>query len=98
MSWKRRLGRERRCLKSEWPLEPSPRPSTPSAKISIFAPFGALDDRLVVAVWIAPVIDGRGEDATPNEWNDFGTRDSRRKENVLEATPWKSRNHSIHSA
>ena len=34
-------------------------------------------------------VDGRGEDATPNEWNDFGTRDSRRKENVLEATPWK---------
>ena len=32
---------------------------------------------------------GRGEDATAGEWADLGTRDGRRKENVIEAGPWK---------
>jgi checkpoint serine/threonine-protein kinase len=30
-----------------------------------------------------------GEAGAPSEWADFGTRDGRRKENVVEATPWK---------
>lgn len=29
------------------------------------------------------------EDGVPGEWADFGTRDGRRKENVVEATSWK---------
>ncbi|OCF61498.1 BUB protein kinase [Kwoniella mangroviensis CBS 10435] len=32
---------------------------------------------------------GRSEDTAPGEWADFGTRDARRKENTIEATPWK---------
>ncbi|OCF44535.1 BUB protein kinase [Kwoniella heveanensis CBS 569] len=32
---------------------------------------------------------GRPEDAAPGEWADFGTRDGRRKENTVEAGPWK---------
>jgi checkpoint serine/threonine-protein kinase len=32
---------------------------------------------------------GGGEDSAPGEWADFGTRDARRKENTVEATPWK---------
>jgi checkpoint serine/threonine-protein kinase len=31
----------------------------------------------------------RGQDDAPGEWSDLGTRDERRKENVVEATPWK---------
>ena len=31
----------------------------------------------------------RGQDDAPGEWGDFGTRDERRKENTVEATPWK---------
>lgn len=31
----------------------------------------------------------RGQDDAPGEWADFGTRDERRKENTVEATPWK---------
>jgi checkpoint serine/threonine-protein kinase len=31
----------------------------------------------------------RGQDDGPGEWGDFGTRDERRKENTVEATPWK---------
>lgn len=31
----------------------------------------------------------RGQDDAPGEWGDFGTRDDRRKENTVEATPWK---------
>lgn len=30
-----------------------------------------------------------GQDDEPSEWADYGTRDGRRKENVVEATPWK---------
>lgn len=30
-----------------------------------------------------------GEAGESSEWADFGTRDGRRKENVIEATPWK---------
>lgn len=33
--------------------------------------------------------EGAGEDMAPNEWEDLGTREARRKENVVEATPWK---------
>jgi checkpoint serine/threonine-protein kinase len=33
---------------------------------------------------------GRGEaEAGPSEWAEFGTRDDKRKENVVESTPWK---------
>ncbi len=32
---------------------------------------------------------GTGEDAVPGEWADLGTRDGRRKENTVEAGPWK---------
>ncbi len=32
---------------------------------------------------------GAGEAAEASEWADFGTRDGRRKENMVEATPWK---------
>ncbi|WVF67371.1 hypothetical protein IAT40_002126 [Kwoniella sp. CBS 6097] len=32
---------------------------------------------------------GRPEDSAPGEWADFGTRDGRRKENTVEAGPWK---------
>ncbi|WRT69974.1 uncharacterized protein IL334_006965 [Kwoniella shivajii] len=32
---------------------------------------------------------GRNEDSAPGEWSDFGTRDARRKENTVEAGPWK---------
>jgi checkpoint serine/threonine-protein kinase len=31
----------------------------------------------------------RAEDDAPGEWADFGTRDGRRKENTVEAGPWK---------
>lgn len=30
-----------------------------------------------------------GQDDEPSEWADLGSRDSRRKENTLESTPWK---------
>lgn len=30
-----------------------------------------------------------GQDDSPSEWAEFGTRDGRRKENVVESTPWK---------
>lgn len=30
-----------------------------------------------------------GQDDSPSEWADLGTRDGRRKENVVESTPWK---------
>jgi checkpoint serine/threonine-protein kinase len=33
--------------------------------------------------------DEPAEAAEGGVWADFGTRDSRRKENVVEATPWK---------
>lgn len=33
--------------------------------------------------------DGKTEDVAAAEWADFGTREGRRKENVVEATPWK---------
>lgn len=33
--------------------------------------------------------DQPAEDAEGGVWRDFGTRDDRRKENVVEATPWK---------
>ncbi|KAK4686311.1 checkpoint serine/threonine-protein kinase, partial [Tremellales sp. Uapishka_1] len=32
---------------------------------------------------------GNGEDGTAGEWADFGTRDGRRKENTVEAGPWR---------
>ncbi|KAL1407356.1 protein kinase [Vanrija albida] len=32
---------------------------------------------------------GAAEAPEPTPWDDFGTRDGRRKENVVEATPWK---------
>ena len=32
---------------------------------------------------------GGGSDSAPGEWVDFGTRDARRKENVVEPGPWK---------
>lgn len=32
---------------------------------------------------------GQAEDSAASEWIDFGTRDGRRKENVVEAGPWK---------
>lgn len=31
----------------------------------------------------------KAEDDAPGEWADFGTRDGRRKENTVEAGPWK---------
>lgn len=34
-------------------------------------------------------VTGQGDDAAPGEWADFGTRDGRRKENTVEAGPWK---------
>jgi checkpoint serine/threonine-protein kinase len=33
--------------------------------------------------------DAPAEAAEGGVWADFGTRDARRKENVVEATPWK---------
>jgi checkpoint serine/threonine-protein kinase len=32
---------------------------------------------------------GGSENFEPSEWGDLGTRDSRKKENVVESTPWK---------
>ncbi|WVQ94967.1 hypothetical protein IAU59_002058 [Kwoniella sp. CBS 9459] len=32
---------------------------------------------------------GRPDDSAPGEWAEFGTRDGRRKENTVEAGPWK---------
>jgi len=34
-------------------------------------------------------VTGQPDDATPGEWADLGTRDNRRKENSIEAGPWK---------
>ena len=33
--------------------------------------------------------EGAGADVAPGEWSDIATRDARRKENTVEAGPWK---------